>query len=63
MLIKDAIQMMKMYAKCPVCGVEEVGENCGSIEIDTENGHFKRACVCGWSVEVKEEMNRWPKMK
>lgn len=35
MLIKDAIQMMKMYAKCPVCGAEEVGESCGSIEIDT----------------------------
>lgn len=63
MKLKEVIQMMKMYATCPVCGEENVGEETGEIEIDTKQGYFKRTCSCGWRVEVKEGMREWPKMK
>lgn len=63
MKLKEVIQMMKMYASCPVCGEENVGEENGGIEIDTKRGYFKRSCACGWRVEVKEGMSAWPKEK
>ena len=43
MKLKEVIQMMKMYASCPVCGEENVGEENGEIEIDTKRGYFKRS--------------------
>ena len=46
MKLKEVIQMMKMYATCPVCGEENVGEETGEIEIDTKQGYFKRTCSC-----------------
>lgn len=68
MKLKEVIQMMKMYASCPVCGEENVGEENvgeenGEIEIDTKRGYFKRSCACGWRVEVKEGMSAWPTEK
>lgn len=58
MKLKEVIQMMKMYASCPVCGEEN-----GEIEIDTKRGYFKRSFACGWRVEVKEGMSAWPTEK
>lgn len=52
--VVQAAKLMDLYAACPKCGCDVVGNGKGSFECDTRAGYFKRACHCGWSVEVKE---------
>lgn len=49
---KKVYELMTKYVKCPKCGSETVGNDTGTIEI--KEGCFKRACPCGWHIEVKE---------
>lgn len=51
----DNVEFMKKYAKCPKCGSVDVGSDKGSLLCDTEKGHFKRTCNCGWFIEIKED--------
>ena len=54
MNIKDSIKLMELYAACPKCGCEVLGNGKGTLECDTAVGYFRRTCACGWYVEVKE---------
>lgn len=54
MTIKDSVKLMELYAVCPKCGCEVIGNGKGALECDTAAGYFKRACGCGWYVEVQE---------
>lgn len=54
MTIKDSVKLMELYATCPKCGCEAIGNGKGTLECDTSIGYFKRACGCGWYVEVQE---------
>lgn len=56
MTITDACSLMEKYAKCPKCGCEVVGNGKGTVDVDTENGFFKRTCSCGWSVTISEDV-------
>lgn len=53
MNIVIAAKLMELYAACPNCGCEVIG-NEGALECDTAAGYFKRSCGCGWCVEVTE---------
>ena len=53
MNITIAAKLMELYAACPNCGCEVIG-NEGALECDTAAGYFKRSCGCGWCVEVTE---------
>ena len=54
MNIKDSIKLMELYAVCPRCGCEVIGNGKGTLECDTAAGSFRRTCSCGWYVEVQE---------
>ena len=54
MNITIAAKLMELYAACPKCGCEIVGNGKGALECDTEAGFFRRSCGCGWCVEVTE---------
>lgn len=54
MNITIAAKLMELYAACPQCGCEIVGNGKGALECDTEAGFFRRSCGCGWCVEVTE---------
>lgn len=54
MTIKDSVKLMELYAVCPKCGCEVIGNGKGALECDTAAGYFKRTCGCGWYVEVQE---------
>ena len=54
MTIKDSVKLMELYAVCPKCGCEVIGNGKGALEGDTAAGYFKRTCGCGWYVEVQE---------
>lgn len=54
MNITIAAKLMELYAACPNCGCEIVGNGKGALECDTEAGFFRRSCGCGWCVEVTE---------
>lgn len=54
MNITIAAKLMGLYAACPKCGCEVIGNEKGTLECDTEAGCFKRSCGCGWYVEVAE---------
>lgn len=54
MNIRDSVKLMQIYAACPKCGCEVIGNGKGTLEADTSIGYFKRTCHCGWFVEVKE---------
>lgn len=54
MTIQDSVKLMELYAVCPKCGCETVGNGKGTLECDTSTGYFKRTCGCGWGVEVQE---------
>ena len=47
-------KLMELYAACPKCGCEVIGNGKGLLECDTAAGFFKRSCGCGWHVEVME---------
>ena len=49
-----AAKLMEVYAACPKCGCEVIGNGKGALECDTAAGIFRRTCSCGWSVEVRE---------
>ena len=49
-----AAKLMELYAACPKCGCEVIGNGKGALECDTTAGFFRRICSCGWSVEVRE---------
>ena len=53
MNITIAAKLMELYAACPNCGCEVIG-NEGALECDTAAGYFKRSCGCGWCVEFTE---------
>lgn len=53
MNIVIAAKLMELYAACPNCGCEVIG-NGDALECDTAVGYFKRSCGCGWCVEVTE---------
>lgn len=60
MLVVDAIELTKKYARCPYCGSEDIGGGQGTLAID-ENV-FTRTCNCGYKVTVSVEQverNRW----
>lgn len=54
MNITIASKLMELYATCPKCGCEVIGNGKGLLECDTAAGFFKRSCGCGWHVEVTE---------
>lgn len=54
MNITIAAKLMELYAACPKCGCEVIGNGKGALECDTAAGYFKRSCGCGWHVEVTE---------
>lgn len=54
MTVCDSTKLMEIYAVCPKCGCDVVGNGKGTMECDTEAGYFKRTCRCGWHVEVRE---------
>lgn len=54
MNIMSASKLTELYAACPKCGCEVIGNGKGTLECDTGAGYFKRACGCGWFVEVQE---------
>lgn len=54
MNITIASKLMELYAACPKCGCEVIGNGKGLLECDTAAGFFKRSCGCGWHVEVME---------
>lgn len=54
MNITIASKLMELYAACPKCGCEVIGNGKGLLECDTAAGFFKRSCGCGWHVEVTE---------
>lgn len=54
MNVRDSLKLMELYAVCPKCGCEVIGNGKGSLECDTAAGFFKRSCSCGWYVEVTE---------
>ena len=50
---RRAVELLQLYAVCPDCGSDRLGEQAGSINItETE---FIRTCECGFSVEIYEE--------
>ena len=53
MTIQDAAKLMELYAVCPKCGCDVVGNGKGTLDCDTATGHFKRTCACGWYVEIE----------
>ena len=55
MTVLDSSKLMELYAVCPKCGCEVIGNGKGTLECDTSIGYFKRTCSCGWLVTVKEE--------
>ena len=50
-----AAKLMELYAACPKCGCEVIGNGKGALECDTAAGIFRRTCSYGWSVEVREK--------
>lgn len=54
MNLLDACDLMQRYAKCPDCGCETIGGGTGTLEVDTQEGYFKRTCQCGWCIEIRE---------
>lgn len=46
---REAIQLLRTYAKCPKCGNELLGNGEGTLTIEVES--FERTCKCGWSVK------------
>ena len=50
MNVREACELMEKYAKCPECGCDVIGNGKGTLEID--EGIFKRACYCGWSIVI-----------
>ena len=54
MNITTTIKLSELYAACPKCGCEVVGNGKGALEFDTAAGFFRRTCACGWHVEVRE---------
>ncbi|MGJ9460099.1 DUF3797 domain-containing protein [Oceanobacillus sp. CF4.6] len=42
-----------MYAACPACGNDKVGNGEGSVSVDEDT--FARTCKCGFKIELKEE--------
>ena len=55
MTVLDSSKLMELYAVCPKCGCEVIGNGKGTVECDTSIGYFKRTCSFGWLVTVKEE--------
>lgn len=55
MTVMQSAKLMDLYAACPKCGCEVVGNGKGTMECDTKAGYFKRTCACGWSVELQEK--------
>lgn len=47
-----SIELLRKYNKCKDCGSDAIGNGAGSVEILDDT--FKRACKCGWGIEVKE---------
>jgi len=48
-----ATELTKLYAKCPKCGNEFIGESEGSLIVG--DSYFRRECYkCGFRVIVKE---------
>lgn len=60
MNILDSAKLMEIYAACPKCGCEVIGNGKGTLECDTSIGYFRRTCACGWCVEVREGMLETP---
>lgn len=56
MTVTQSAKLMELYAACPECGCAVIGNGKGTLECDTGAGYFKRACSCGWYVEVREVM-------
>ena len=54
MNVNDSCKIMEIYAVCPKCGCEFIGNGKGTLECDTETGYYKRTCGCGWEAEKKE---------
>lgn len=46
------VELLRKYNVCQKCGSDALGNGAGSLVI-TDN-IFKRACKCGWSVEVDD---------
>lgn len=63
MNIKDSIRLMELYAVCPRCGCDVIGNGKGTLECDTAAGSFRRTCSCGWYVEVQEGITAAQVMK
>ena len=43
MNITIAAKLMELYAACPKCGCEVIGNGKGTLECDTEAGYFNRS--------------------
>lgn len=54
MTVTQSAKLMELYAVCPKCGCEVVGNGKGTMECDTRAGFFKRTCACGWRIELQE---------
>lgn len=46
------VQFVEKYLMCPDCGNTNVGNGQGELVVDKT---FYRSCICGWSVELKED--------
>lgn len=49
--IRESLDLMNKYNKCPECGSDKVGN--GEGVLDVGDSTFFRSCKCGWEVEVK----------
>lgn len=50
----EAVELMEKYAVCRNCGCDVIGNDKGTMEVDSEKGYFKRNCRCGWQITVCE---------
>jgi hypothetical protein len=57
MTVDEVCKLIELYAACPKCGCDTIGDSTGTLEFDTSIGHFKRTCNCGWQVEIEEADN------
>ena len=63
MNITIAAKLMELYAACPNCGCEVIG-NEDALECDTAVGYFKRSCAAAGVSKSRRESwkKRWPKI-
>ena len=54
MTFRDVYYLLQQYGKCPQCDSIYIGNGQGTLEVDSDEGHFRRTCACGWGVTITE---------